>query len=1217
MCIRTWLATLFCSGDSLQVSAGDNSYIDLTPSTDADKDGIYSHALLYAVEEDKIKNIALTGPYGSGKSSIIQTFEKKAGNKYKFLNISLASFKEIENSKKGEEISEAREKEIKQEEALQNRLIEKSILQQMLYGADANNLPYSRFKRILTPAYSLFKSFIFCFWIIGLYASYNYGKQILNLELSSVSWILLLSHITFTLTYLVYLVDKVYKASFNVSFSKISLKNAEIQTSEIPEDSILNRHLEEIIYFFQTTNYNVVVIEDLDRFGDPEIFVKLREINKLINDNCNEGVCVSFLYALKDDMFVHKNRAKFFDFIIPIVPVINASNSLDKMQERLDKIDIKSEVSSQFLREVSLYVTDLRLIHNIFNEFNIYYKNIKSDNLDVTKLLSMMIYKNLYPSDFEALHHEDGVLFYICNKRNSYIEEEKKSLNKKIHDLNEIIKDSKNEVARSIDELIYTYIGCLVSISPDGYNYGIKVGNRALSYNQLANYDEFKLIANGKSFHFTNQQLNRNNYHIVHSISDVDSKISGGETFLIREERIGNKNTERMIEIKSNIDDMKCDIRLLPRKRLNCFLKNNNVIDDVLNNYNFKNGELFKYLVLNGHLDENYYLYTSNFHEGRLTKVDREFLIDIRNFNNPEFDRAIDTPSEVCISMRDEDFFQKYIMNVILMNYLLSDLNKNISRLSSAMSYISGSYNDSSDFIKHYLRSGEHSVLFVKKLSETWCGFSAAVIESNEIDTEIAYILNYVDADYVANNMNEDGIISNYLSENNKDIYCSEPRIFGNKSLLSQLGVKFKSLLLVSDNNNDDLLIDYIHKNNLYQINPENISFIINWFNKKDIESGIDMNISNYTKIRDVGSDNLKEYVSKQISEYLHCVFFAISSNTQESEESIISLLNNRNLDFEQKENVITKQDHVFSSFMEIPEGLWGHLVSKGKVDINWTNISAYLQSDVKELDVISTAIGITHNVNYLSSKSIRSEITDVEVRKLLSKFLMSNSDFDNETYSTLTKTLPYSYTSFPENTSKEKDLILAINGVVKLTNNSFSAYKDDNEIIATLIEGLIPEYISKQDEYPVNDDVRKILLKSEIASEYKVLISQSVSINSINTDGELSKLIANLLRKFDFDMTLFEDEVLLVLIESGLVKESSAQILIKCISGWSEERVMEVLQNIGEPYSNIASYGKRPKINKTPINLALAEKLKAKGYISKSRDEGSSIRIYTKPKKG
>src|SRR5919199_3859948 len=69
-------------------------FAPLTPINSVDNKG-YGRAIHWALSQpdDKhIHNVALTGPYGSGKSSVIRTFErdyKKCG--YHFLNISLAT----------------------------------------------------------------------------------------------------------------------------------------------------------------------------------------------------------------------------------------------------------------------------------------------------------------------------------------------------------------------------------------------------------------------------------------------------------------------------------------------------------------------------------------------------------------------------------------------------------------------------------------------------------------------------------------------------------------------------------------------------------------------------------------------------------------------------------------------------------------------------------------------------------------------------------------------------------------------------------------------------------------------------------------------------------------------------------------------------------------------------------------------------------------------
>ncbi|KEH11975.1 hypothetical protein GY15_24495 [Delftia sp. 670] len=111
-------------------------FLDLAPTDKADNAGVYSEAILFATNNAKVSNIALTGPYGSGKSSIIQSFLKNY--RRPALHISLATFVPETNSG---------------EEKVSRQEIERSILQQMLYGADANKLPLSRFKRIQSPSF--------------------------------------------------------------------------------------------------------------------------------------------------------------------------------------------------------------------------------------------------------------------------------------------------------------------------------------------------------------------------------------------------------------------------------------------------------------------------------------------------------------------------------------------------------------------------------------------------------------------------------------------------------------------------------------------------------------------------------------------------------------------------------------------------------------------------------------------------------------------------------------------------------------------------------------------------------------------------------------------------------------------------------------------------------------------------------------------------------
>ncbi len=77
-----------------KVSQNRNSlkaYTPLSPTDEADEIANYIESLDWALQNNKrIKNIALAGPFGSGKSSVIQTFQKRNHNKnFELLHIQL------------------------------------------------------------------------------------------------------------------------------------------------------------------------------------------------------------------------------------------------------------------------------------------------------------------------------------------------------------------------------------------------------------------------------------------------------------------------------------------------------------------------------------------------------------------------------------------------------------------------------------------------------------------------------------------------------------------------------------------------------------------------------------------------------------------------------------------------------------------------------------------------------------------------------------------------------------------------------------------------------------------------------------------------------------------------------------------------------------------------------------------------------------------------
>ena len=72
----------------------------LTPLNDVVIDSSHEAAMKYALEDKDIKNVAVSGNYGSGKSSFIETYKSKNRN-FKPLHISLAHLSSLNHLENG------------------------------------------------------------------------------------------------------------------------------------------------------------------------------------------------------------------------------------------------------------------------------------------------------------------------------------------------------------------------------------------------------------------------------------------------------------------------------------------------------------------------------------------------------------------------------------------------------------------------------------------------------------------------------------------------------------------------------------------------------------------------------------------------------------------------------------------------------------------------------------------------------------------------------------------------------------------------------------------------------------------------------------------------------------------------------------------------------------------------------------------------------------
>ena len=77
----------------------------LTSNKDVEIKPVTLKALEFAIDKNsEVTNVAITGNYGAGKSSVVESFEEKRKNK-KFIHISLGQYDEIKSCEKMDLIS--------------------------------------------------------------------------------------------------------------------------------------------------------------------------------------------------------------------------------------------------------------------------------------------------------------------------------------------------------------------------------------------------------------------------------------------------------------------------------------------------------------------------------------------------------------------------------------------------------------------------------------------------------------------------------------------------------------------------------------------------------------------------------------------------------------------------------------------------------------------------------------------------------------------------------------------------------------------------------------------------------------------------------------------------------------------------------------------------------------------------------------------------------
>lgn len=947
-----------------EVNANIPNYHVLTPKTDI-KESVYFEAIDFALKDKSMHNLAISGPYGAGKSSVIHSFintkknetdeNKKVliGGEWSINDITITLGHLCTDAE--EEIAQKTsagetKQEIRKKREIDPNLIEYSILEQLFFHDNGANLPESQFSRIKPISWWDLMAYVFYIVFFGACVFAWFYRQTLGLDFPGYMALVIFSVLS---SFAVY---KLFPIIRNLSIRKISLATASLEIGNGKNQSVLNLHLDEILYYFQQTGINLVIFEDLDRFDNPDLFVKLREINYLVNNANSVEQQVVFVYALRDDMFLNKQRTKFFDFIVPIIPYVDGKNAVDKLYAELED----SGIDDRLCEVLSYHIGEMRMVYNIVNEYQIY-KALKSKeaNYSNDELLAIVAYKNCYPKDFAALLTHQGVLYDIMNKKNKIMAIEKEDIERKLSDNEEKVRSIQQHQQSSIRSLRLEYINALLNEIP---NKGARLG----AFDQYRSLEDwttdgiFRGIISGTSINYIypiGSSRNFNQSVLNYKFSEIEKKVDTEHTYSEREKFIQDRH--KLDKLLDEIGSHKATLSYMEDSRYvnllhegytiknklefkdyHEYVENEKVFDELI--------ELLEDLLSFDFVNENYMECVSLFHAGLLGPKDQRFYIDVlRNRRNP-YEYKLEKAEKV-VEKIDAHLL---LTSSAWWNFDLVDAMLRAEASSAKVENMARSLSDTdgcTEFINEYVHNGHESDRLVAEICNVNDEIWRSLINNTtglEIDKDLwaKLILRNANIEQIRKifDKNESAIadMSDYfhIQGISKERLCE---------IAEALDIKFSNISIDEDLEHRRFML----KNNLYAITPEMLRCVLSAFETIDEKR---FTTANYTYLCDTKQEGLIAYVESNIVEYVNNVLLSMPTNTQEETIHESALLVDDRLSNDLKEKLI-KQGKLFWDSVKQWDSLAPNvelmLYVHNRVMVSWENVCQLFELDKKEAE--------------------------------------------------------------------------------------------------------------------------------------------------------------------------------------------------------------------------------------------------------------------------
>lgn len=1225
-----------CTQKHEQKEEQQSFFFPLTPTRNAENIEAYRKAMDYALKQADIRNIAITGPYGAGKSSFLRTY---FDGREDVLWISLASFLGVPKEERGrsntddalEETKESEEAKEEKDYFGEERRLELSILQQIFYRFSSKRVPYSRLCKTTAIPWGWYGRRIA--WAIMTFACVigvwqpDFLRRFVSPSVRCwiVDWArwIFWGAATGLLGSFSVLAWQLLRWLKTHGIHQVDVNGLGISMSDKTERSILNRNIDEIIYHFEVSEYRTVIFEDIDRFDDVDIFTKLREVNLILNNA--EQIPpklkpIRFIYALKEDLFSDKkDKVKFFDFIIPIIPQINASNSRTEVLKFLKGMgeDELDEALFRFVKLVSPYVSDLRLLRNICNEYRTYRAQIP-DCTSKQELFGLVVFKNFFPKEFALMHSEEGMMwkFLEAKKRAQCVKIEE--INKQIERLKVEIKHINEETIPDVRKLqLLYYVTLMQMFSPnDPYFY---INRQQCSATEIIHREHwFDELRGNKYQHRA--------YGDSIQWSEIEKKTDATCSYEGHVKRIEGRKNGQIEKIKREIQRHRDSQTAIRRKTIQELMGEGILTEAAItaiveeSTKNRQDVELVLALLENGYLNEQYYLNISIFNEvdGINSAADHHFMIQVARGVETDWDVRLKDPRSLVESFDLQYFSTSAMLNYDICRELLNQPESEKAKEFWTMLSHGGQKNN--EFVDGYIKAiaaeGKKTCLFdcIMEVNPNYMVELLLTYSLEEVWPR--EFVEYQMGLYIAWTLRQEQTTA--LSPDEKEFLeatASIPRLLrdngisdvaGMTSFVKDFGLKFK--VLDFEQAKETGFLDVVIDQDAYVLEHD---FLKGLLQSKGAATE-DFEKRNFSTIADCGIPQIVGYVHREFKAYLTQLYTRLELQQEDSCKHVASVLNREDLSDEEVAQFVEKQSPQgkIGDAKQLSDKALARCIKLKWLLPSWNNAVEVWCRNKKDKSLFWAYVNDADCHEALSIRNSRR--IPWEQDKGWAKQLAEEKTLSDEAVkgllSGMSKGVIEDYSG--ANATPQRIEYLVQGGRIRYSNKLYKALRSmDNDSHITLAAKFIHEFCAGYEPGMANMEDAKKLLNPSVIPRRNLPSAINVLKDLVLESKDLCVDVAGMVNVGNYDQL---DERVLEAIIPHLNLASLQCKIIQHLDGNMDE-IRTRLKKMPEPYNKLGELGFHPQIRKWDGLEAFLEYLKGKKIVSSFENEGGgNIRVHT-----